>query len=151
MKGTLVGYDGHTIYRVHLKDQKKVIRVKYLRIFEDYGSKSSTELPDYSEGTPTFQGFFFVDNDNEKVGDDMHLTHASSRKVLDVEKAKQAPPEEELHSTRASGRKVLDAEKAKQSSPPRKRSRKVNDAEAIPSKVTTSSRGQRSTTLIPTL
>ena len=33
LKGTLVGYDGHTIHRVHIKDQNKVIRVKDLRIF----------------------------------------------------------------------------------------------------------------------
>ena len=81
--------------------------MKDLRIFEDYASKGSTELPDYSEGTPTFQGFLLADNDDE------------------------------------SDRKVLDAEKAKQSSPPRKRSQKVNDAEAIPSKVATSSRGKK--------
>lgn len=30
LKGTLVGYDGHTIHRVHIKDQNKVIRVKDL-------------------------------------------------------------------------------------------------------------------------
>lgn len=118
LKGTLVGYDGHTIYRVYLKDQKKVIRVKDLRIFEDYASKASTELPDYSEGTPTFQGFLLADNDDEKEEDDMHSTHASGRKVLDDERAKQPPLGEEMHSTRASGQKVQDAEKAKQSSPP---------------------------------
>lgn len=117
--------------------------MKDLRIFEDYASKGSTELPDYSEGTPTFQGFLLADNDDEKEGKDMHLTHASGQKVLDVERAKQPPLGEETHSTRASDRKVLDAEKAKQSSPPRKRSRKVNDAEAILSKVATSSRGKK--------
>ena len=34
--------------------------VNDLRIFDDYESKFSTELPDYSEGTPTFQGFLLV-------------------------------------------------------------------------------------------
>ena len=53
LKGVLVGYDGHTIYRVYIKDQKKVIRVKGLRIFEDYETKTSTDLPDYDE-RPTF-------------------------------------------------------------------------------------------------
>lgn len=45
LKGTLVGYDGHTIYSVHLKDQKKVIQVKDLCIFEDYKYKLFIELP----------------------------------------------------------------------------------------------------------
>ena len=44
LKGTLVGYDGHTIYRVHIKEQNKVIRVKDLRIFEDCESYRSAEL-----------------------------------------------------------------------------------------------------------
>lgn len=34
-KGRLVGYGGHTIYRVFLEKDFKVIRVKNLRIFED--------------------------------------------------------------------------------------------------------------------
>lgn len=42
-----------------------------------------------------------------------------------------------------SGQKVLGAEKAKQSPLLRKRSRKVNDVEPIPSIVTTSSRGRK--------
>ncbi len=54
LKGVLVGYNGHTIYRVHIKDQKKVIQVKCLRIFEDYKTKASSELPDYNEDKPTF-------------------------------------------------------------------------------------------------
>lgn len=83
-----MGYDGHTIYRVYLKDQKKVIWVKNLRIFEDYESRISTELPDYSEGTPTFQGFLLVDNDNKQL-EDLHSTHAG-RKAKGVEKANQS-------------------------------------------------------------
>lgn len=54
LKKTLVGYDGYTIYRIHLKDQKKVIQIKNLYIFKDYESKFFTKLPDYSEGTSTF-------------------------------------------------------------------------------------------------
>ncbi len=65
LKGTLVGYDGHTIYRVHIKEQNKVIRVNDLRIFEDYETKESTELPDYSKNLPTFQGFRYEDDDDE--------------------------------------------------------------------------------------
>lgn len=117
LKGTLVGYDGHTIYRVHLKDQKKVIRLKDLCIFEDYESKTSTKLLDYSEGIPTFQGFLLADNDDEKL-------------------------ENDLHSPRA-GRNAPDAEKAKQSTPSRNRSRKFNDAEPIPSIFNPSSRGRK--------
>lgn len=60
LKGTLVGYDGHKIYRVHLKDQRKVIRVKDLRIFEDYENKLSTELPDYSKAPLHFKASFLL-------------------------------------------------------------------------------------------
>ena len=83
--------------------------MKNLRIFEDYKSKFSTELSDYSTGTPTFQGFLLADNDNEQL--------------------------EDLHSTRT-GRKAKDAEIANQSPLPRNKSQKVNDAEPIPSIVT---------------
>ena len=110
LKKILVGYDGHTIYRVYLKDQKKVIQVKNLRIFKDYKSKFSTELPDYSKGTPKFQGFLLADNDNEQL-EDLHLTRA--------------------------GQKAKDAEIANQSPPPGNKGRKVNDAEPIPSIVST--------------
>ncbi len=151
-----MGYDGHTIYRVYLKDQKKVIRVKDLRIFQDYVTKSSTRLADYNKGNPTFQGFLLANNDNKQHGEKMHSahasdqevlkvekpTHASGQKVLDVEKVKHLPLEKEMYSTRASGWKVLDVDIAKQSSPPRKRSQKVDDAEIIPLEVTTSYTGR---------
>lgn len=39
LRGTLVGYDGHTIYRVHIQNQEKVIQVNDLQIFEDYETK----------------------------------------------------------------------------------------------------------------
>lgn len=46
LRGVLVGYDGHTIYRVYIKDQQKVIRVKDLRIFEgsDYDPGYKNQL-----------------------------------------------------------------------------------------------------------
>lgn len=47
LEGTLVGYDGHTIYRVFIRSQDKVIRVKDLRIFEDTSENASTSLPDF--------------------------------------------------------------------------------------------------------
>ena len=67
LKGTLVGYDSHTIHRIHIKDQNKVIRVKDLRIFEDFETKHFTNLPDY-EDKPTFEGFLLADG--EKDSDD---------------------------------------------------------------------------------
>ncbi len=66
LKRTLVGYDGHTIYRVHIKEQNKVVRVKDLQIFEDYETKVITDLPDYENDTPAFQGFLLEDNDDKE-------------------------------------------------------------------------------------
>ena len=55
LKGKLVGFDENTIYRFHIEDQNKVIRVKDLRIFEDTSTKAFSALP-YFEGKPTFDG-----------------------------------------------------------------------------------------------
>lgn len=46
LKVKLVGYDGHTIYRVHIEEQQKVIRVKDLRVFEDTVA-GDTNLPTF--------------------------------------------------------------------------------------------------------
>lgn len=117
MKETLVGYDSYTIYWLYLKDQKKVIWVKTLCIFEDYKSKFSTKLPDYSEDTSIFQRFLLADNNNKQL-EDLLLTCA--------------------------GWKTKDVEIANQSLPPLNKSRKINDIESIPSIITTStSRGQK--------
>lgn len=64
LKGKLVGFDGHTIYRVHIEEQNRVIRVKDLCIFEDTENKENTSLPSY-ENEPTFQGFLLEDNDDK--------------------------------------------------------------------------------------
>ncbi len=53
--GKLVGCDGHTINRIHIEDQNKVIRVKHLRIYEDITSKAITSVPDF-EGRHTVNG-----------------------------------------------------------------------------------------------
>lgn len=53
LQGKLVGFDGHTIYRVHIEEQEKVIRIKDLRIYEDNVPKETTDLPTYKEA-PTF-------------------------------------------------------------------------------------------------
>lgn len=66
LKSTLVGYDNYTIYWVHIKEQNKVIQVKNLWIFKDYKSKSATKLPDYNDGTLTFQKFMLDNNNNDK-------------------------------------------------------------------------------------
>lgn len=107
--------------------------MKDLCIFKDYRSKSSTKLPDYSKDIPTFQGFFFADNDNKQIEDDMYLICANNQKVLDVQKTDQLPLEDKLYLTQISDQKVIDIEKTKQSSSPRKRSQKFDNAETIPS------------------
>ena len=66
LKGQLVGFDGHTIYPVHIEMQKRVIRVKDLQIFEDTITKPHTILPSY-DGEPSFQGFLVEDNDDIEV------------------------------------------------------------------------------------
>lgn len=70
----------------------------------------------------------------------MYLNHTSSWKIIDVKKVKQLPLRKKMHSICASGQKVLDTEKVKQSSLLCKRSQKINNTEAILSKVTTSSK-----------
>ena len=115
LKRVLVGYDGHIIYRVYIKSQKKVIRVKGLRIFEDRGTKATTELPDHDEGTPTFQRFFFEDNDEKKTG---LLSTCKSRKVKNGERKQPAPiahagqkvNDAEPKLIACTGRKVINAE-----------------------------------------
>lgn len=44
------------IYKVYTREQRKVIRVKNLRIFEDTFQKDSNTLPVFDD-QPTFQGF----------------------------------------------------------------------------------------------
>lgn len=64
LKKTLVNYDGYTIYRIHIQDQNKVIRVKDLRIFEDFEIKPFTNLPNY-EDKPIFKGFFLANREKD--------------------------------------------------------------------------------------
>ena len=53
LRRKFVGFNGHTVPMVHIKDQNKVIRVKDLRIFEDITSKAAISLLDF-EKKPTF-------------------------------------------------------------------------------------------------
>lgn len=80
LKKVLVGYDGHTIYQVQIKNQKKVIRVKDLCIFKDYKIKTSIKLPDYNNDKPTFQGFFSKNNDKKGL-EKLSSTYVKSQKV----------------------------------------------------------------------
>lgn len=65
LKNKLVGFDGHTIYRVHIEEQNQIIRVKDLRIFKDTEIKENTLLPFY-KNEPMFQGFLLEDNDDKE-------------------------------------------------------------------------------------
>ena len=53
LKNKLMGFNSHTIYRVHIEEQNLVIRVKDLCIFEDIEIKENTLLPSY-ENDSTF-------------------------------------------------------------------------------------------------
>ena len=66
LKKILVGYNGHTIYRVYIREQQKVIWVKDLWIFKNYKAKKSIKLTDYSDNMPTFQGFLLKDNNKKE-------------------------------------------------------------------------------------
>lgn len=88
--------------------------MKNLRIFEDYESKFSTKLLDYSENTPIFQGFFLANNNNKQL-EDLLLT--------------------------CIGQKTKDTEIANQSLPPPNKGRKINDVEPILSIITTFTSG----------
>lgn len=65
LRRTLVGFARYTIYKLHIKDQNRVIQMKDLPIFEDYKTKKFIKLLDYSENKTTFQRFFHIDNDNK--------------------------------------------------------------------------------------
>lgn len=65
LKEILVGYNRHTIYKIYIKEQQKVIWVKNLQIFKNYKAKKSTKLSDYSDDMPTFQRFL-LENNNKK-------------------------------------------------------------------------------------
>lgn len=49
----LIGFNGYTIYRTHIKEQNKIIRVKDLQSFEERVVKTHSTLPNYNE-KPTF-------------------------------------------------------------------------------------------------
>ena len=87
-RGKLVGFDGHTIYRVHIEDPNKVIWVKDLQIYEDITPKATKSLPDF-EGRPTFDGIQVPDE------------QSSSDKSSASEKEKNAPKRPSKKPTKA--------------------------------------------------
>ena len=98
LRRKLVGFDGHTIYRVYIKDQNKVIRVKDLRIYKDITSKT-TSLPDF-EGRPTFNRI--------QVPDAQSLSDESSA----FEEEKNAPKRPSKKPTKVRARREKENNKA---------------------------------------
>ncbi len=94
LRGTLVGYDGNTIYKVHLQEQNKIIRIKDLCIIKDYKTKAKTRLLAY-QNTPTFQGFRA--NDNDKADQKLNTSPPPRQYKDDIQ---------EITSTPRNGRKV---------------------------------------------
>ena len=108
LRGKLVGFDGHTIYKVHIEDQNEVIRVKDMRIFEDITSKAATSLPDF-KGKPMFGGV--------QIPDEQSPSDKSSASEEEKNVPKKSP--QKLSKTRI-GRKenrVSEEENAPKRSP----------------------------------
>lgn len=115
LKGVLVGYDGHIMYKVYIKSQKKFIRVKNLRIFEDYKTKATTELLDYDNGTAMFQRLLLEDNDKEKTGSpsickDQKVINTKGKEPAPIARASQKVDDTEPQSSARIGRKIKNAE-----------------------------------------
>ncbi len=125
LKGKLVGFDGHTIYRVHVEKQNKVIRVKDLQIFEDTAVKSHSALPDF-DGKPTFSGIQLSDA-KEDAPSSRSATSEDKIQIKRRARRTTLPPAGEAKQTRA-GRTVKPTPKAREktTSPP-----DTNDIEAL--------------------
>ncbi len=124
-----MGYDGHTIHRVCIKDQNKVIPVKNLRIFEDFETKPSTDLPDYQE-KPTFEGFLLAngEKDSEKeeaMPNQKAVSFQLGRKVNNAENAKELSQKQKVASSQL-GRKIDHVENVKEPTPISKKARAVS-------------------------
>ncbi len=122
LKGKFVGFDGHTIYRVHIEDQNKVIRVKDLWIFEDISAKTNSTLPNF-DGKPTFDAI--------QIPDEQGPSDKSS--ASENEKAQPKPPQKPKKiladrdaTPRASKEKTSPKQRAEQveRSSPRQRGKK---------------------------
>lgn len=129
LKGTLVGYDGHTIYRMYIKDQNKVIQVKDLRIFEDFETKPSTDLSDYQD-KPTFKGFLLANGEKdfeeeEAMPNQKAASSQLGRNVDNAENAKELSQKQKVASPQL-GRKVDHVENAKELTSKSKKARAVS-------------------------
>ncbi len=87
LKSTLIGYDGHTIYRVFIREQDKVIWVKDLQIFEDTSEKVSTALPDF-EGKPTFESFLVTNQEGSSSESNDNATTNNSTEQTEFPKSR---------------------------------------------------------------
>lgn len=90
LKKRFVRFDGYIIYRVHIEDQNKVIRVKDLQMFENTSTKAFSALPDFDE-KPTFNAI--------QIPDEQDLSNKNS--VSKNEKGRPKPPQKP-RTTRAS-------------------------------------------------
>ncbi len=120
LKGKLVGFDGHTIYRVHVEEQNKVIRVKDLQIFEDTAAKRHSALPDF-DGKPSFGGIQLSDAEEDVSSsrsatseDVIKIKRRARRTTLPpVKRPKPSPSAGEPKQTRA-GQTVKSMPKARE-------------------------------------
>ena len=60
LKSNLGGFDGHTIYHVYIKEQKRVIRVKDLQIFENTKTKKTLSYPTTKAAKKPSKAFFLM-------------------------------------------------------------------------------------------
>ena len=82
MKDTLVGFDRHTIYQLHIEKQSCIIRTKNLQIFKDIKIKKNTVLLYYKKKS-TFPGFLLDDNDKKEKSSDKTLNKIPSNTTKD--------------------------------------------------------------------
>ena len=80
-----------------------MIRVKNLQIFEDYKAKKCTELSNYSNDMPTFQGFFLKDNNKKEpefhTGQKVNSGREKEQEMPISRKDKKVDTRKEEHST----------------------------------------------------
>lgn len=125
-----MGFDGHTIYRVHIEEQGKVIRVKDLRIYEDTSAKQHSTLPDF-DGKPTFDGIQLTDEEEHPSSrfvssDDGNRDKERHQRSLPPpsKRQKSMPPKDKEKTSTAkpkqtrAGRIVKPTPKATTSTPP---------------------------------
>lgn len=81
LKKKLIGFDRHTIYRVYIKEQNKVIKVKDLRIFKDTTVKAYLVLPNFNR-KPIFDRVQLLDAKEDAFS----LKLATSKNILKSKK-----------------------------------------------------------------